>query len=126
MVIMHYRSKRKASGGRYKAYRKKRLFEAGNSPAFPTLGERKFKAVRTRGGASKIKLVHDEFMNVTDPSTKKSFKVKITNVTDNPANKQYTRQNILTKGAVVQTEKGKARITNRPAQDGCVSGVLIS
>ncbi|MBS3122246.1 30S ribosomal protein S8e [Candidatus Woesearchaeota archaeon] len=126
MVIIHYRSKRKASGGRYKAHRKKRLFEAGNSPTFPTLGERKIKAVRTKGGNIKTKLVHDEFMNVTDLSTKKSFKVKITNVTDNPANKQYTRQNILTKGAIVQTEKGKARITNRPAQDGCVSGVLIS
>ena len=60
-----------------------------------------------------------------DPKTKKSSKAKINTVVDNPANRNFIRANILTKGTVVDTDKGKARITNRPGQEGTVNGVLI-
>ncbi|MBW3022802.1 30S ribosomal protein S8e, partial [Candidatus Woesearchaeota archaeon] len=52
-------------------------------------------------------------------------KAKIKTVADSPANKHYVRRNIITKGAIVETDKGKAKITSRPGQDGTVNAVLI-
>ncbi|MEK6848627.1 MAG: 30S ribosomal protein S8e, partial [Nanoarchaeota archaeon] len=43
-----------------------------------------------------------------------------------PANRHFIRRNIMTKGSVIDTELGKARITSRPGQDGVVNAVLIS
>ena len=34
--------------------------------------------------------------------------------------------NIITKGSVIQTEKGKAQVTSRPGQHGVVSAVLVN
>jgi len=31
----------------------------------------------------------------------------------------------LVKSAIVETEIGKVKITNRPSQEGCVQGILI-
>ncbi|MFH1511592.1 MAG: 30S ribosomal protein S8e, partial [Candidatus Woesearchaeota archaeon] len=33
--------------------------------------------------------------------------------------------NIITKGTIVDTDKGKVRITSRPGQDGTLNGVLV-
>jgi small subunit ribosomal protein S8e len=33
--------------------------------------------------------------------------------------------NILTKGTIVETPLGKAKITNRPTQEGMINGILI-
>lgn len=125
MAITHYRSRRKPSGGRYRAYRTKKLYEMGRAPELPRVGERKVKLTRGRGGNIKVKLQHADFINVTDPKTKQTFKVKMSIVSDNPANRLYTRRNILTKGAIVETEKGKIKVTNRPGQEGCVNGILL-
>jgi len=57
--------------------------------------------------------------------TKKYSKVKIKNVVENPANRHFVRRNILTKGTVVDTDKGKAKITNRPGQEGSINAVLV-
>ena len=35
------------------------------------------------------------------------------------------RRNILTKGAIIETDAGKAKITNRPGQEGTVNAVLV-
>ena len=51
--------------------------------------------------------------------------MKIISVVENPANRQYVRRNIVTKGAIVQTEIGKALVTSRPGQDGIVNAVLL-
>ncbi|MEK6949175.1 MAG: 30S ribosomal protein S8e, partial [Nanoarchaeota archaeon] len=50
----------------------------------------------------------------------------IKTISGNPANRHFVRRNIMTKGAIIETEKGKARITSRPGQDGAVNAVLIS
>ena len=50
---------------------------------------------------------------------------ELKNVLETPSNRFLARQNILTKGAIVETESGKAKITNRPSQEGSVQGVLI-
>ncbi|MEM2426420.1 MAG: hypothetical protein QXE83_05420 [Archaeoglobaceae archaeon] len=31
----------------------------------------------------------------------------------------------MTKGAIIQTEIGKAKVTNRPSQEGIINAVLI-
>ena len=77
------------------------------------------------GGHKKDVSLRNNSVNVVDPKTKKHKVVKIKNVIENPANRHFVRRNIITKGTVVDTEAGKARITSRPGQDGTVNGVLI-
>jgi small subunit ribosomal protein S8e len=36
------------------------------------------------------------------------------------------RQNIVTRGAVIETEAGRARVTSRPGQHGVINAVLIT
>lgn len=51
--------------------------------------------------------------------------VGIESVEDNPANPNYVRRSLLTKGTVIATEEGEAVITSRPGQDGVVNAKLI-
>ena len=44
---------------------------------------------------------------------------------ENPSNVNYVRRNIVTKGAVIETSEGRARVTSRPGQTGQVNAVLI-
>ncbi len=126
MPISQRRPRRKASGGRYhKPDRKKKQYELGDQPGMPRVGPKKLKTTRGLGGNLKKKVLTMDIINIVDPKTKKSTKVKITNVVDNAANRFYVRRNIITKGSIVETEKGKAKVTSRPAQDGCVNGVLV-
>jgi small subunit ribosomal protein S8e len=91
----------------------------------PTIGQRSCKKVFGLGETEKLRLLKCDVANVTDPKTGVAKKVKIETVVENPANLHYVRRNILTKGAIIKTELGKARITSRPAQDGAVNAVLI-
>ncbi|MHA1385328.1 MAG: 30S ribosomal protein S8e [Candidatus Helarchaeota archaeon] len=125
MVNYQGRSKRKASGGRYKAYRKKRRFEMGSPPIETLIGPKKPKVVRTRGGNQKRKLLQAEAVNITDFKGKTKGKVKIISVIKNPANKEYDRRKIITKGTIIETEVGIARITSRPGQDGQLNAILV-
>ncbi|MGC8851015.1 MAG: 30S ribosomal protein S8e, partial [Candidatus Micrarchaeia archaeon] len=36
-----------------------------------------------------------------------------------------SRENIVTKGAIIETELGKAKVTSRPGQHGIVNAVLL-
>ena len=63
-------------------------------------------------------------INVSDASGK-TKRVEMTNVVENSADPNYVRRNILTKGAIVETEMGRVRITSRPGMDGVISGVLV-
>ena len=116
-------SGRKASGGKYHKSSKKCRHQRGRDFIPTELGKAKIIKLRTRGGNAKALLVKAETANVV---TKEGIKkVKITNVKENPANSQFTRRNIITKGAIIETELGKARVTSRPGQDGSVDAVLI-
>ena len=123
MGIYQGRSRRKKAGGKYIKSRGKRKYEMGREPVFTKIGEEKKKIIRVMGGNRKIKLKSALYANISTPEGIK--KVKILNVEENKANKQFTRRNILTKGAIIQTEIGKARITSRPGQHGVVNGVLL-
>ena len=85
----------------------------------------KTKKERTLGGNFKLKLFSTPFVNITDPKTKKTEKVKILRYEENPASKELSRRHILTKGAIIQTEKGLAKITSRPGQHGMINAVLL-
>ncbi len=125
MAVSQKRSNRKSSGGLYKRIKGKKKHELGNKPTLPKLAPRKLKQIRTQGGNLKNRLLTEETINLIDPKTKKASKAKMTSVVENPANRHYVRRSILTKGTIVETEKGKARITSRPAQDGVINGVLV-
>jgi len=126
MALSQARSERKPTGGRYKDYRKKRLNELGREPSFTKLGKKRMQMIRARGSNRKIRLLSADTANLFDPKTKSFKQAKIKTITDNPANRHFIRRNIMTRGSVIDTEFGKARITSRPGQDGIVNAVLIS
>jgi small subunit ribosomal protein S8e len=125
MAITQKRPKRKVSGGRYKDFRKKRLSEKGGLPTYTKLGEKKSRVVKTKGSVMKNKMLLGNVANVLDPKTKKYAKAKIKTIVESPANRHYARRNIMTKGTVIDTELGKARVTSRPGQDGQINAILI-
>ena len=124
MARSQARSKRKYTGKKYKHFRKKRKRELERPRLDTTIGEEKKKKERVLGGNMKLKLFSTKFINVTDPNTNKTQKVRILRFENNEASKDLNRRHILTKGAVVETELGNAKITSRPGQHGVLNGVL--
>lgn len=104
--------------------RGKRKFETGRDYPLAHLGETKVRKIPTMGLGVKLRMLQGVQINVTDTKTGKTEKAIIETVKSNPANQHYERRNILTKGAIVQTDKGLARITSRPGQDGIINAVL--
>lgn len=125
MSLWQGTSVRKPTGGRLIAARKKRRFEVAPEDSETKLGKHTQKLVRTRGAHQKVKLLSTDTINVTDQKTGTAKKATIKTVTENPANIHYVRRNIITKGAVVETDLGNVRITSRPGQSGTLSGVLV-
>jgi len=115
---------KKISGGIYHKARKKKKFEIAGQPRIVKLGKEKKKKIKTLGGKEKMVLLSTDIANLIIPG-KKTEKVKIKNVVETPANRFLARQNVLMKSSIIETEKGKARITNRPSQEGCVQAILI-
>ena len=127
MSVWHGNSrKKKQTGGRRRAYRIKRNFEKGSFPAETVLGESKRRVVRVRGGKMKVKLLKEKFVSVTDIKKGITEKIKILRVIRNKANVDYDRRGVITKGAEIETELGRARVTSRPGKDGVINAVLIS
>ena len=117
------RKGRKITGGRYVKSRKNKLHELPGQRRIIKIGEEKRKSRRVRGGNMKTFLLRAKYVNVN--SDGKTKKVEIKNVLETPSNRFLARQNIITKGTIVETELGKVKITNRPTQEGMVNGVLI-
>lgn len=116
---------RKPSGGRFRSARNKKKFEGGGEPAETKIGERRATMLRTRGANTKVRLLQTDVANVYNPKTNKCAKSKIITVVENKANPHFVRRNIITQRAIIQTELGKAVVTNRPGQEGCVNAKLI-
>lgn len=117
------RKGRKISGGRYKKEKKKKFYGLLGQRRIVKLGEEKRKNMRVRGGNKKTFLLKGKTINVGLGNKIKKLEMK--NVSETPSNRFLARQNILTKGTIVETELGKVRITNRPSQEGIVNGILI-
>lgn len=118
--------KKKASGGRKHAHRKKRKFEQGTFPVETTMGDQKRKFVRGRGGNIKIKTLSEKQICVTDQKTGKTQKTVVVRVVRNPTNIDYNRRGVITKGAIVETPLGQAKVTSRPGQHGALNAVITS
>ena len=117
--------KRKDSGGRKIANRKKRRYEKGFFPAETALGKQKSRIIRKHGGNEKIRLLSVNQANISDASGK-TTKVEIVRVIKNPANVDYDRRGVITKGTIIATSLGTARITSRPGQDGIVNAIIVA
>ncbi len=125
MALWQGRSVRKPSGGRLRPFRNKKKFEMGREQELASVGKHETKAIRVAGGNQKVRVLSAGLANVLDPKTHKTQKVKILSVKDNAANQHFVTRNIVTRGATIQTEKGLARVTSRPGQDGVINAVLL-
>ena len=107
-------------------YRRKRKFEIGSFPTETTLGKLKRKISRRGGGNVKVRLLYTTYANVSNHTTGKTERVKVLRVIGNPANVDYDRRGVITKGTIIETLLGTSRVTSRPGQSGLVNAVLIS
>ena len=125
MARSQERSRRKYTGKKYKRFNKKRKRTLERAPIHTVIGEEKKKKQRTMGGNDKLKLFATSYVNVTDPNTNRTLKQEIIRFESNDASQDLNRRHVLTKGAIVETELGKVKITSRPGQHGVINGVLI-
>ena len=125
MARSMHRSKRKYTSKKYRHFRKKRKMELERPTINMFIGAPRSKKQRTLGGNIKLKLFSHNFVNVTDQSNNKTSKVKILKFESNAASKDLNRRHVITKGAILETELGKARVSSRPGQHGVLNGILI-
>jgi small subunit ribosomal protein S8e len=115
----------KGTGGRRGRRTDKKLRYVGGTFTATKVGKEEAKQLRhTRGNTYKIKLRSAHFINVLGKDGKMK-KAEIRTVLETPDNRHHARQNIVTKGAIVDTEAGKVKVTNRVGQDGVVNGKLL-
>ncbi len=133
MTQWHHKSKRKVSGGIRTTVRNsdKKLSWKGNEPTNTTIsasedGEKVIVAA-TLGGNFKQKLAKAHTVNIS--TGKKTVKARVVSVSDNKANRLFTRRNIITKGAIIKVmldnSEKLARVTSRPGQNGSLNAVLV-
>ena len=123
MTQWKLRSRRAPTGKLLKKHSKKKKFQRSRDYLPAHMGETKRVQIRTRGGSVKSVALSINAANVVSKDGIR--KAKIITVLENTANPQFVRRNIITKGAVIQTELGKARVTSKPGQSGVVDAVLI-
>lgn len=123
---LHSKSQRKSYGnGKIKKKnRDKKRYEMGGFFANTRLGEaNSINKVRGRGAVEKNKLKYAAFANLfTGKGYKKS---KIKTILESGDNRNFARLKIMTKGTVIETEDGKAVITNRPGREGSINAKLV-
>jgi small subunit ribosomal protein S8e len=116
---------RKLTGGRKVAMRGRRKFEIDRYPNEAIVGPTQIVTRRTRGNNNKVAFKTAEFANVIDQENKKVAKSRILRVTKNPANRDYERRGVVSRGAIIEIESGTARVVSRPGQDGVVNAILV-
>jgi small subunit ribosomal protein S8e len=117
-------TKRKKTGGKKRPYRTKRKYDQGRQPIETELGELKRKIVKGRSRIAKVKIVSTNRVNVSNPNTGLTERLTIVDVVRNPANPDYNRRGVITKGTIIRTEKGLAKIVSKPGQSGALSAVV--
>lgn len=119
------RTKHGGTGGKRKKHADKKLSQLGGPFAATKVAAADVrKPARMRGGAIKMKLKRAGFANVLTKEGMKKAKIK--RVLESGDNRHYARMNIITKGCIIETDLGKARVTSRPGQVGVVNAVLVS
>jgi small subunit ribosomal protein S8e len=125
MGIWHRRSGRTETGARLKKFKGKRKYEMGRTPTETVMGEPKRKVVDSKGKANKSPLMRTNMVNVTDPKTGTTSHADLQDVEENSASVDYQRRKVITRGTIIKTSKGLARVTSRPGQDGVINAILI-
>jgi small subunit ribosomal protein S8e len=105
--------------------RGRRKFEIDRYPNEAVVGPSQVVARRIRGNNNKVAFKSAEFANIIDQENRRVTKSKILRVTKNPANRDYERRGVVSKGAIIESESGTARVVSRPGQDGVVNAILI-
>ena len=126
MARWRLKTVRRATGALVHKSSKKKLMQRGSEFAETRVGPVKTKSSRRRGGTTTTTLLSCDVANVLDPKTGKVGAAKIMLVSSNQANPHYTRRNILTRGAIIKTDAGSARVTNKPSREGIVNATLES
>ncbi|VVB99170.1 30S ribosomal protein S8e [uncultured archaeon] len=115
----------KGTGGKRGRRSDKKLRYIGGVFTATKVGKEDAKNVRhKRGNTYKVKLKTAKFINVLSKDGKMQ-KAEMRTVLETPDNRHHARQNIVTKGAIVDTALGKVKVTNRVGQDGVVNGKLL-
>ena len=114
--------------GKITGAKKKRKYNMGGKPAETTIGGEKRKSLRTRGGGGKLKVVSSDHVNLIVGG--KNVICKIVGLVKNPANKDFTRRRIITRGAVLKVaapdgKEMEVRLSSRPGQDGVINAVAV-
>lgn len=119
----HTKKVASGTGGKRRKFKDKRLAHIGRGFASTKVSALEVREkIPGRGFTHKLKLKKAAFVNVMEKG--KAKKVKILGVVDSH-NPEYIRQNIITRGAVLNTEAGKVKVTNRVGQDGVINGVFV-
>jgi small subunit ribosomal protein S8e len=105
--------------------RRRRKYEIDRYPNEAVLGDKSIKTRRVRGNNLKVAVKFGAFVSLADPVLKKTTNAKILQVVKNPANKDYERRGVISKGALLETPSGLARVISRPGQHGCINAVLV-
>jgi len=114
----------RGTGGRRGRASDKKLRFVGGTFTATKVGKKDVRLVRhKRGNVRKVKLKTAHFVNVLTKEGMK--KVAMRTVLETPDNRHHARQNIVTKGAIVDTEIGNVKVTNRVGQDGVVNARLL-
>ena len=119
----HGDSTRRRTGGRRRRSSDRKKHQVGGEPTETTVGEQRLKTVDARGDVRKVRALQTDVANVADGG--ETVQTEIENVVENDADPNYARRNIVTKGAVIETGEGRARVTSRPGQDGQVDAVIL-
>ena len=125
MAQWHGISRRKPSGGRRVQARGKRSTEISTEKQMALIGEPKRKIYRRTGGKTLVRVLAANKVSINNPKTGKTVLGTIENVVENESDPNYVRRNVLVKGAIIETDKGRVRITSRPGKDGVINGVLV-
>jgi len=96
--------KRRATGGKRIAIRKKRKFELGRPAAMTKLGSKRIHLVRARGGRIKRRALRLDSGNFSWGSEVSTRKTRILGVVYNASNNELVRTNTLVKNAIVQVD----------------------
>lgn len=114
----------KTTGGRRVPLRVRRKYETDRYPNEPINGAQVTITRRIRGNNKKTALKAIDFVNLATGEAKVK-KTKIIKVLENATNNDYKRRGIITKGAILETEKGKCRVVSKPGQNGIVNAILL-
>ena len=127
------KSSRKTTGGMRQTMRRsdKRLAWKGGEASHTTISEPGEKADRRKarglGTLQKVKLRSDRVVQVMKSG--KAHELEMITVVENKADRQFARNNIITKGAVLKAKEGPAevfvKVTNRPGQHGMIQGIIL-